>query len=200
LAIIDRSQSMAGCEQRATAALREFFEELKKHRVRYSVRLVEFSQEVTIHAPQPLEMISYEYKADGTATALWDALGQAMISEKSREELVICLIVTDGEENASKELSRRHVQAMIQAREEMGNWIFLFPNLQGKPNRSAQALGIKCFDYGREDIGTGLKAVAAQVSESVKRLRPGAGMRLIIGGKTVTEASKYVSRQKAESL
>ena len=50
LAIIDRSQSMAGCEQRTTAALREFFEELKKHRVRYSVRLVEFSQEVTIHS------------------------------------------------------------------------------------------------------------------------------------------------------
>jgi hypothetical protein len=174
---------MAGCEQRTTAALREFFEELRKHRVRYSVRLVEFSQEITIHAPQPLEMISYEYKADGAATALWDALGQAMISEKSREELVICLVVTDGEENASRELNRRHVQAMIQAREEMGNWIFLFLNLQGKPNRSAQALGIKCFDYGREDIGAGLKAVAAQVSGLVKRLGPGGGMRLIIGGK-----------------
>src|SRR5215831_8702820 len=54
LAIIDRSASMAGCEQLTTVALREFFEELKKHRVRYSVRLAEFSADVEIHAPQPL--------------------------------------------------------------------------------------------------------------------------------------------------
>jgi hypothetical protein len=183
LAIIDRSASMAGCEQLTTVALREFFEELKKHRARYSVRLAEFSKDVEIHAPQPLEKTSYEYKADGTATALWDAMGQAMVSEKSREELVVCLIVSDGEENASRELKRPHVQAMIQAREELGNWIFLFLNLQGKPNRSAQALGIQCLDYERENISKGLKAVAAELSRTVVRLSPGAGMKLISGRK-----------------
>jgi hypothetical protein len=174
---------MAGCEQRTTAALQEFFEELKKHQVRYSVRLVEFAKDVEIHAPQPLASISYEYKADGEATALWDAMGQALVSQKSREELVICLIVTDGEDNASRELDRRHVQEMVRAREEMGNWVFVFLNLQGKPNRSAQALGIRCFDYQREHVDKGLKAVASQVSGAIKRLRPAAGMKLIVGGR-----------------
>src|SRR5262249_13706075 len=134
LPIIDRSKSMAGCEQRTTAALADFFEELKKHKVNYSVRLVEFSEEVEVHAPCSLEKIVYEYKADGAATALWDAMGQALISEKTREHLVVCLIVTDGEDNASRELDRRHIQEMVRAREEMGNWVFIFLNLQGKPN------------------------------------------------------------------
>jgi hypothetical protein len=111
---------------------------------------------------------------------LWDALAHTLVLEKSRRTAVVCLIVTDGEDNCSQEADSKQVHAMIQSRREWGNWLFLWLNLQGKPNKNARALGIDCLDCARQDIGKALSVSADRIARAVARL--GGQTRTLIGG------------------
>jgi hypothetical protein len=173
LVILDRSLSMAPYEQQVTEALRNFVTTLQNapDQPRYVATLVTFADEPeTICLLQPLEKLTIDYKVSDKGTALWDGMAFSFLLEKSRHERVICLIITDGEENCSQEASQRQVAAMIQTRREWGNWTFLWLNLQGKPSRNAKALNIDCLNSTREDIGKALPEMAERISRAAARL------------------------------
>ncbi len=71
----------------------------------------------------------------GGLTALNDALGKLMIEtgsklqlmeEKDRPAAVMFIVITDGEENASKEFNVAKVKEMITEQEEKYNWQFIY--------------------------------------------------------------------------
>jgi hypothetical protein len=101
--------------------------------------------------------------------------------EKSRREPVICLIVSDGEDNVSREADQKQVASMIGSRCEWGNWTFLWLNLQGKPSKNARALGINCFDSTLVQINESLPEVANQIRRVGARLT-GSNRRLLPPG------------------
>ena len=65
------------------------------------------------------------------STALFDAIGRTLneqgerIAKEKWAELVVVCIITDGEENASREYSRERIQEMVKHAEANG-WQFLF--------------------------------------------------------------------------
>jgi Mg-chelatase subunit ChlD len=67
------------------------------------------------------------YSPSGS-TALLDAMGEALegIPELDDDERVVCLVQTDGEENASSKYTYDNIRALVEAREGTGGWTFVF--------------------------------------------------------------------------
>jgi len=183
LVILDKSYSMFEHQELVTTSIRSFVHTLSaSNQARYVATLVVFSNETeTILQSQPIETLAIDYKADGEGTALWDAMAHAFTLEKSRREPVVCVIVTDGEENSSTEADQEQVASMIRSRREWGNWTFMWLNLQGKPSRDARALGFNCVDSTRERINESMSEVANRISHVATRLT-GGDRRLLPGG------------------
>jgi Mg-chelatase subunit ChlD len=60
--------------------------------------------------------------------------------DKRQEERVLCLIVTDGEENSSRETTRQQVTEIIRALEGRGDWTFVY--LGVRPDRFVQDMDL----------------------------------------------------------
>lgn len=68
-----------------------------------------------------------QYRVGG-GTALYDAIGQVLSSEKDDHKSdndVICVILTDGLENCSRKFSQSQISNMIKTKEECG-WKFMY--------------------------------------------------------------------------
>jgi uncharacterized protein YegL len=65
----------------------------------------------------------------GGMTALYDAIAEGVrLAEKDKasDERVICVIMTDGEENSSRETTKEQVKDIISGYEAKGDWTFLY--------------------------------------------------------------------------
>jgi hypothetical protein len=68
------------------------------------------------------------YKPTGL-TALYDAVSAGVCITnciKAKDERVICLILTDGQENASKKTSKSDLKEIITSKESQGDWTFVY--------------------------------------------------------------------------
>ena len=68
------------------------------------------------------------YRPSG-GTALYDAIREGIkLVEKDKMEKhrVVCVIITDGEENSSRYTSKQDVREMIRKRESEGSWTFVY--------------------------------------------------------------------------
>ena len=61
-------------------------------------------------------------------TALFDAIGNAINTKlgKTRKDNVICVVITDGLENSSKEFKKNAIQKLIQLAEKTHKWKFVY--------------------------------------------------------------------------
>lgn len=75
---------------------------------------------------KPLDEKSY---TPGGNTALFDAVANMVRladQAKQPDEKVVCLIITDGEENSSRETTEPQIKEIIKAREAQGDWTFVY--------------------------------------------------------------------------
>lgn len=88
----------------------------------------------------------------GGGTALYDAVGTAIdeigkwlsdMKEEERPEKNLIVIMTDGEENSSKEYSSSDVKDKIKHQEEKYNWEFMYLGVDLSNFKDANALGIR---------------------------------------------------------
>ena len=91
-------------------------------------------------------MTSNSYKPGG-GTALYDAIAEGVRiadKDKSEEERVICVIMTDGEENSSRETTKEQVRNIISGYEAKGEWTFLY--IGENPEKWTPLLGSSLLD------------------------------------------------------
>ena len=98
-------------------------------------------------------------------TALNDAVCTAIdtmqrefdgMSESDRPENVLCVIITDGQENASREFNAADVKKRIQRQQEVGKWEFLFLAANQDAFESGSVLGINknfCRNFTQDKLG-----------------------------------------------
>ncbi len=74
-----------------------------------------------------------------------DSMGKefAAMPEEERPENVLCVIITDGQENASKEFSTADVKKRIVHQQDVYNWEFLFLAANQDAFESGEVLGVK---------------------------------------------------------
>lgn len=89
---------------------------------------------------KPLSEKSY---IPGGNTALFDAISQTVRladQDKTNDDRIVCLIITDGEENSSRETTYAQVKELIAEREKQGNWTFVY--LGANPEAFARDIGL----------------------------------------------------------
>jgi len=170
ICILDRSGSMSSIEKDAVGGFNTFLEEQKKLPGTASVTLVLFDnayltpvKNVDINTVQPLNKKTYVPRG---STALLDAVGRtvsetgarlAAADESERPENVIICILTDGEENSSREFSLKQVKEMISHQKEKYNWEFVFLAANQDAFAGAARFGIdrdKAFNFTADEEGT----------------------------------------------
>lgn len=170
--ILDKSGSMAGLEKDTIGGFNAMLDKQKKLDGECRITTVLFSTQdhllhdrIDIRAVSPLTEKDYSV---GGGTALLDAIGltisrivsvQKNTAEEYRAEKVMFVIITDGEENSSREYSSDRVKAMIEKEKTKYGWEFIFLGANIDAVETARGFGIcadRAVDYVPDAQGTAL--------------------------------------------
>ena len=132
--IIDRSGSMYESTNKVIEGFNDLISKQKKIKDGKTVRLttVVFNTKYhTLHNRVDIQGISCitknDYKPKG-GTALLDAIGSTIsrINDKNGKRDVMCVIMTDGLENSSREFNYDDIKKLIEKKQKQGNWKFTY--------------------------------------------------------------------------
>jgi hypothetical protein len=90
----------------------------------------------------------------GGNTALNDAIGitvRKVDAERPQVDKIVTVIMTDGEENSSREWTLDAVRALIDQKEKEGNWTFVFLGAAPDAWDQGKSLGIAAANVARYD-------------------------------------------------
>ncbi|MGV1089291.1 MAG: vWA domain-containing protein [Mycobacterium sp.] len=135
-ALLDRSGSMERCKPATEDGWRDLIDEQRGERGRCEVTLAQFDSEYEVLYPPTDVAAVPEFVLDPRgSTALLDSTGRfitevgeqlAALPEEQRPGKVICLIMTDGFENASRHWSWDGVKGLITQQRDVYGWEFIF--------------------------------------------------------------------------
>jgi uncharacterized protein YegL len=177
--IMDRSGSMSGIKRDTEGGLNTFFEDQKKVDGTATVSLTIFDDQIdSEYSFLDLKEVPQFVLHPRGGTALLDAIGititklgekLASMNEKDRPEKVMVVIVTDGEENSSKEYTLDRIKAMITEQEEAYKWEFVFLAANQDAITTAGSMGIKgskamTYATTSKGIGDTYDSLSTQVS------------------------------------
>lgn len=153
--VLDKSGSMDACRTDAEGGLNAFVREQKELPGEALLTLVQFDTTYAfVHKAKPIREVPYCHLYPGGGTALLDAVGRAIVEtgdrlrklpEKDRPGLVCFVIITDGQENSSREFTKARIKSMIEHQQEKYNWKFTFLGANQDAFAEGQSLGFK-FD------------------------------------------------------
>ena len=136
--IVDESGSMQGSESDVVGGFNNYIQRQRSETVgKVTVSLYKFNSLVSsVIVNKPIakikELNQTHYSPSGF-TALYDAIGKAIqetdsqissISEKQRPDKVLMVIITDGQENASKEFSSQYIDCHTRKFTQLGFRLF----------------------------------------------------------------------------
>jgi uncharacterized protein YegL len=184
--VVDRSGSMAQVREDAEGGVNTFISEQAKQPGEALLTLVQFDTEYEfLHKGVPVSQVpKYELVPRGM-TALLDAVGRAInetgerlskMAEEDRPSLVIFVVMTDGEENSSKEFSKAQIKEMIQHQQDAYNWHFTFLGANQDAFAEAGGLGIHVAGvaaFSSDKIAGTYKALGSKVARMRTQAREG---------------------------
>lgn len=180
--VLDASGSMGSILNDTIGGFNSFLESQKEAPGKATFSLTTFNTLVKlVYSFQPikevraLNNVSY---IPGGGTALYDAIGSTIIGcgaklaameESDRPEKVVIVILTDGEENSSREFSYEKIQDMIKLQSGTYNWEFIFLGANLDAKALGSSLGIKggmsmTFAANSDGIGATFKSVSANLT------------------------------------
>jgi uncharacterized protein YegL len=138
--LVDHSMSMLRSQQESQDGLNAFIETQRNQPGELDLAMAQFDHEFEIVRPMGRLTTAYRYQLVPRGnTALLDALGRyiteiggqlADVSEENRPAKVVMVIVTDGEENASREFcgprGKARVKEMVERQRNDYQWEFVF--------------------------------------------------------------------------
>jgi uncharacterized protein YegL len=180
--IIDRSGSMGGLESDTIGGFNAMIKENQAIDGEALVTTVLFDDQyellhdrIDIRAVAPLTDGDYTVRG---STALLDAVGKTIdkiraahkhTAEDFRPEKVLFAIITNGEENASREYSAERIKARIERQKQKYGWEFIFMGANMDAVMEAGKLGIaadRVQNYNADAAGVNL-SYAATAGSSV---------------------------------
>lgn len=183
--ILDKSGSMSGLEKDTIGGYNSLMEKQRKldgecviTTVLFDNRYELLHDRIDLRAVTPITEKEYFV---GGATALLDAVGRTIhkiaavqehTAEEYRAEKVMFVIITDGEENASREYSAAQVKELIKRQKERYGWEFVFLGANINAVETAGRFGIdadRAVDYVPDGRGTELNF--RMMSETVAAFR-----------------------------
>lgn len=142
--IMDRSGSMYGSEEDTIGGFNSFVQRERSKELNTRVTTVLFNDNYEVlYKRKPIhevdELTDREYRVGG-CTALLDAIGMTVTSlDKEIDNKVLCIIMTDGLENASREFSKEQISNLIKNH----NWEFIYMGADIDSYTEAGNIGIR---------------------------------------------------------
>lgn len=140
--ILDRSGSMESCKEQVIAGFNDYLKTLKEDDadiclftlVQFDLNMAPGRQDIceavymgeAVANVAPLTAATYQPRG---STPLYDAVGmtiQRIDGAHVKFDRALIIIMTDGHENASAEWDKEKLHALIQEKEALGNWSFVF--------------------------------------------------------------------------
>lgn len=151
--VLDRSGSMATCKEDAEGGLNTFVEKQKEQSGKCTFTMVEFDDHYdVVYNSVPIQEVEPYTLAPRGCTALLDAIGKAItttgerlenLPESRRPSKVVVVIITDGQENSSKEYTRSQIKDMIDRQTNTYKWEFTFIGADQEAFDEASSMGIR---------------------------------------------------------
>ncbi|QEM41598.1 hypothetical protein SEA_FORZA_131 [Gordonia phage Forza] len=179
--LIDRSGSMGFIKDATERGLQEFLEEQKNIPGEVKVTLAEFNTKYNeVYHNVSLDAAKdYQIRPSGM-TALYDGIGKIVsdkgaelrdMDEKSRPGKVIVLILTDGEENSSREWKQSQVKELLKQQQDVYSWTVVFLGANIDAERVGTGIGItrgSSLTYGANasDVKTAFAAASSYVGDT----------------------------------
>ena len=141
--ILDRSGSMSGSESDTIKGFNAFIEKqaVKNHNILVTTILFDDKYQV-LYSRKPISEVKAltekEYYVRG-CTALLDSIGKTVNSYKNEVGSAMCIITSDGYENASREYDRDQIRNII----ENCGWEFVFIGADIDSYTEASRIGIR---------------------------------------------------------
>ena len=176
IVVIDRSGSMESIKKDAIGGFNQFLADQKKEDGAANLTVILFDHEYLV--PQdsvPIKegkSLTPETYVPRGSTAMNDAIGRALaaLDAKAPKRAVVC-ILTDGMENASREVTAEQLKARIKSCEAKG-WRFVYLAANQDAFASGAALGISAqFTRGFTADSKGMQTAYANLSASTSSYR-----------------------------
>jgi Mg-chelatase subunit ChlD len=179
--VLDRSSSMNAIAREMEQGLRDFVKEQQKIPGKLTLSLFRFNEKVdklfSFKDSEDLQKNDLVLQPSGL-TALLDGIGEAIsdtgrilaeMKEIDRPSKVITIIITDGDENSSKEYKKETINRMIKHQEKVYSWQFLFLGADQDAITKGKELGINtqsCLNFVStpESTTDSLRYLSASVS------------------------------------
>lgn len=156
--VLDRSGSMQSIGKATVEGFNTFLNEQQGAEGEATITLIQFDDRyeenykaLPINEAGPL-LLGENFIPRGS-TALLDAIGKT-IEELETPNDVVFVIITDGEENASRTYTKEAINKMIETKEKEG-WAFLFLAANQDAIAAGGSIGIKSgnsMTFGTDDI------------------------------------------------
>lgn len=155
--IVDNIGSMSGLEKDTLGGFNSVLQQQKQLDANDEVFITTIlfnSQYHYLYQRKPLNEVALltekEYQVGGM-TALFDAMGDSLSKIKHQIDLaeqvqgehkVLCVVITDGEENSSREYNHTQIKNLVENRQNKDKWEFLFLGANIDAFSTAKNIGI----------------------------------------------------------
>ncbi len=194
--ITDRSGSMAHIKDDVIGGFNTLIEEQRKQPGDCTVTYCQFDDRYEmVYADTPLDqvpLLTDETFIPRGGTALLDAIGRtiattgerlAAMDEAARPGKVLCIIITDGQENQSREYQREQVRDMIKLQTEKYSWEFIYLGADEHAFQEAASMGLKLGNVVRfAGTGRGTRSAYGATSQAVSSYRAGGDRDNLVAG------------------
>ena len=183
--LLDRTGSMESIRDDTIGGFNTFLAEQKKQPGTATLTLVQFDTQdpnEVIHDFEPISEIpplTRKTYVPRAKTPLLDAMGRGIndldkriadLSEEARPSKVVMAVVTDGQENSSREFRRDQIEKMIKEKTDKDSWQFVFLSADLAAINDARSVGIGAdavllFAKNRRGTADAWSALSARTSD-----------------------------------
>ena len=205
--ILDRTGSMETIRDDTIGGFNTFLEEQQKQEGKATLTLVQFDTQdpyEVIHQFTPIKKVpklTHQTYVPRAMTPLLDAIGRGIndldqqlndLKKSKRPSKIVFVVITDGQENSSREFRKDQIEKMIKEQDSKNNWQFVFlsadlASIADAGSYGFQAKSVMAFDKD----GAGTSAMYSSLSKSVGDFRRAAA-------NDVSFSKKDRSKQKSE--
>ena len=184
--ILDRSGSMASIQHEMVSGFAQFVQRQAAEPGDCVLSLYRFDDKYdVVYEERPLAKVRRLSLSPRGSTALLDAVGRSIARigerlaakpEHQRPGTVIVMIITDGQENASIEVSRDVLKTMIERQEKVFNWQFMYLGADASTFDEAASLGISapaCYSPSARGVERLYEASSLSVASIRQRIASG---------------------------
>ena len=189
--ILDRSGSMQSIKDDTIGGFNEFLDSQKKLPGECTLSLVQFDDKYeVVYENKPISKAPKLKLEPHGMTALLDAVGRTInnvgerlsaLDEDKRPDSVLMVIITDGQENSSREFNNQQIKDMIEHQTNVYNWTFVYIGANQDAFNTGTSMGIagaNTMTYAANAVGT--RAFYSSISRNIGDFRDSGGKTAII--------------------